>query len=161
MSSSSLSSEAPAPSTLNPCAATCFFAAGNACPDCDPCFDANFMAMMSSIWMNFIALVKPHPRPEKVTATTPFLPSNSNADILIQPSTGISSSGGTATATSSHASPQTPLKTVHRYSPWTAAIATSVVTDIVALTLAILLVRMRKRKLRTRERRTLDQLPDS
>ncbi|KAF7353557.1 hypothetical protein MSAN_01545900 [Mycena sanguinolenta] len=189
MPSSSLSSEVPV-ATLTPCASTCVNAASSACSGCDICADANFQTRMFSciqgecqaaeladahLYMAVRCGTTASP-PGQVTATTPFLPSNSNADIIIQTSNGNttsqivspsstvlthSSSGGTSTATSSHTPAQTSQTTVHRNSSRTAAIAASVVAAIVVFTLAIVLIRLRRRKLRIRERRTPDQFLDS
>ncbi|KAF7353542.1 hypothetical protein MSAN_01544000 [Mycena sanguinolenta] len=214
MSSSSLSSQAPA-STLSPCAQTCFDATLNIiCLACNYCTDVNFLAKMFSCVQGEcqaaeldqahqdievfcstgclagvqLFLIRPIlvSATGKVTASTPFLPSNSNADRFIRtsvasssvltssssggPSTVTSSpnaasihssSGGTSFPTSSHTPAQTSQTTIHRNSPRTAVIVASVVTSIVVLTLAILLVRMRRRRLHTREQRVPQQFLES
>ncbi|KAJ6461765.1 hypothetical protein C8R45DRAFT_941158 [Mycena sanguinolenta] len=97
-----------------------------------------------------------------VTATTPFLPSNSNADISdTVKETSSSGQTSTSTATSIHTPAQTSPTPAHRNSPQTAAIAGSVVAVIVVLTLALVLVRLRRRKLRIRQRRIPKQFLDS
>ncbi|KAJ6536849.1 hypothetical protein B0H19DRAFT_1270556 [Mycena capillaripes] len=111
------------------------------------------------------------------TATAPFLPPNSNADIgsskvenPVAPSPEISSSGGTSTATSSTSDIQpqltshqtasssaVPTQPVHRNGAQTGAIAASLVAVILIGAVVLFLFWVRRRRQRSRERRVPEQ----
>ncbi|KAF7372873.1 hypothetical protein MSAN_00493400 [Mycena sanguinolenta] len=205
MSSSSVTSVAPGP-TLSLCAQTCLSAADEAtaaCPvvlaGCVPCDNTNntlsdlfscvqgeCQAAELSDARQYVASVCGIRISSLSTATIPFLPSNSNADINVEvPSTHSSveassvtrqttssvfssptvSSTGTSTqtvhsSTNTNSATPTSQTTVHS-NPRTAAIAASVVTTLVVLTLAIVLFRIRRHKMHIRDHRIPDQFLDS
>ncbi|KAJ6471479.1 hypothetical protein C8R45DRAFT_1078285 [Mycena sanguinolenta] len=167
---------------LVPCASTCIDAVDSLYPTCDQlcmCTDANVQFSFFSCvqgecqatdldnahaWLDSgcISLSLTN----TPTATAPFLPANSNADIEVHTSSVSSSatSGKSslsegppttsqAQSTSSQTGSTSGVRTAHRKGARTGAIAASVVGGMLIISLVIFLLRTRRRRQRIRDRR--------